>query len=107
GPEKTREPRPMSEPRSSSSPMDASHPTPYEVEILLVEDNASDVELTLRALKTRNLANRIFIARDGAEAIDLFFGDGSHPLRDIGVVQRVTPFAEEKVDRLGAVAGNE
>ena len=79
----------MSEPRSSSSPMNASHATPYEVEILLVEDNASDVELTLRALKTRNLANQIFIARDGAEAIDLFFGHGSNPLRDIGVVPKV------------------
>jgi len=38
---------------------------PSEVEILLVEDNPSDVELTLRALKTRNLANQVFVARDG------------------------------------------
>ena len=35
-----------------------------EVEILLVEDNANDVELTLRALKARNLANQVFVARD-------------------------------------------
>jgi len=40
------------------------------VEILLVEDNAHDAELTLRALKQRNLANRVHVCRDGAEAID-------------------------------------
>jgi two-component system response regulator len=41
-----------------------------EVEILLVEDNPSDVELTLRAFKARNLANQVFVARDGAEALE-------------------------------------
>ena len=60
-----------------------------EVEILLVEDNPSDVELTLRALKARNLANQVFVARDGAEALEFFFGEQSHPLRDIGVTPRV------------------
>lgn len=62
---------------------------PQQVEILLVEDNAHDAELTLRALKARNLANQVFVARDGAEALDLFFGDGQHPLRDIGVAPKV------------------
>jgi CheY-like chemotaxis protein len=42
------------------------------VEILLVEDNANDAELTLRALKQRNLANRVHVCRDGAEAMDFF-----------------------------------
>lgn len=42
------------------------------VEILLVEDNANDAELTLRALKQRNLANQVFVCRDGAEALDFF-----------------------------------
>ncbi len=60
-----------------------------EVEILLVEDNPSDVELTLRALKARNLANQVFVARDGAEALEFFFGDQGHPLREIGVTPRV------------------
>lgn len=46
------------------------------VEILLVEDNAHDAELTLRALKQRNLANRVHVCRDGAEAMD-FFDDAS------------------------------
>lgn len=45
---------------------------PNGVEILLVEDNANDAELTLRALKQRNLANQVFVCRDGAEAIDYF-----------------------------------
>lgn len=62
---------------------------PYQVEILLVEDNPNDIELTLRAFRARNLANQVFVARDGAEALDFFFGSGAHPLRDIGVVPKV------------------
>lgn len=46
------------------------------VEILLVEDNPNDVELTLHALKKNNLANRIHVVRDGAEALDFVFGSG-------------------------------
>ena len=45
---------------------------PHGVEILLVEDNANDAELTLRALKQRNLANQVHVCRDGAEAMDFF-----------------------------------
>src|SRR2546426_4174519 len=63
-------------------------PTP-EVEILLVEDNPADVELTLRALTSRRLANQLFVCRDGAEAIDFFFGNTPNALRDIGVIPRV------------------
>ena len=62
---------------------------PHEVEILLVEDNAQDEELTLRALRERNIANQVFVAHDGAEALDFFFGEGSHPWREIGIVPRV------------------
>lgn len=46
-----------------------------EVEILLVEDNPNDAELTLRVLKKNNLANSVLHARDGAEAIEFIFGD--------------------------------
>jgi CheY-like chemotaxis protein len=60
-----------------------------EVEILLVEDNESDVELTLRALKSGNLANQVFVARDGAEALAFFFGEQGHPLKEFGVTPRV------------------
>ncbi len=45
--------------------------TAGEIEVLLVEDNASDIELTLRALQKRNLANRVVVARDGVEALEL------------------------------------
>jgi len=41
-----------------------------EVEILLVDDNASDVELTVRALRRHKLANHIHVAEDGQEALD-------------------------------------
>ena len=47
-----------------------------EVEVLLVEDNPSDAELTMRALKKRNLANKLFHAKDGAEALDFVFARG-------------------------------
>ena len=44
-----------------------------EVEILLVEDNAADVELTLHALRGDHLANQIHVARDGEEALAFLF----------------------------------
>ena len=50
---------------------------PNEIEILLVEDNSNDIELTLRALKT-TLVNKIFVVRDGEEALDLLFGQGKY-----------------------------
>ena len=53
------------------------------VEILLVEDNPSDVELALHALKKNNLANRVEVVRDGAEALDFLFGIGSYAGRNI------------------------
>lgn len=46
------------------------------VEILLVEDNPNDVELTLHAFQRYNLANRIQVARDGVEALEFIFGAG-------------------------------
>jgi two-component system response regulator len=44
------------------------------VEILLVEDNPHDVELTLHAFRNSKVANRVHVARDGAEALDFLFG---------------------------------
>ena len=46
-----------------------------KVEILLVEDNPNDVELTLHALKKSHLTNNIHVVRDGEEALDFFFGN--------------------------------
>jgi two-component system, response regulator len=51
------------------------------VEILIVEDNPYDAELTLRALKKNNLANNVLIARDGVEALDFFFCRGKFEQR--------------------------
>ncbi|MBK9710137.1 MAG: response regulator [Kouleothrix sp.] len=51
--------------------------TERPIEILLVEDNPSDVALALHAFKRHHLANRIQVIRDGAEALEYFFGDGA------------------------------
>jgi len=50
--------------------------------ILLVEDNPSDEELTLRALRKNNIRNEVVIARDGAEALDYLFATGAHAGRN-------------------------
>ena len=51
------------------------------VEILLVEDNQDDEELTLRSLHEHHLANQIHVVRDGAEALDWIFRMGAHAKR--------------------------
>lgn len=48
------------------------------VEILLVEDNPNDVKLALHALKKNNIANRIEVVRDGAEALEFIFATGAY-----------------------------
>jgi two-component system response regulator len=58
-------------------------PDQQSVEILLVEDNPDDVDLTLYALKKANLVNRIQVVRDGAEALDYLFGEGQYAGRDV------------------------
>src|SRR5256885_2297315 len=55
----------------------------HAVEILLVEDNPQDLELTLRALRKGKVTNRIQVARDGAEAIEFIFCEGEHAKRKI------------------------
>ena len=54
------------------------------IEILLVEDNPNDVELTLRAFARQKLCTRFQVARDGAEALDYLFGRGAYEGRDLG-----------------------
>ncbi len=51
--------------------------------ILLVEDNASDEKLTVLALERCGVANRVVVARDGAEALDYLFGTGAYAGRDV------------------------
>jgi two-component system response regulator len=53
-----------------------------EAEVLLVEDNMQDAELTVRALKKINLANKLFHVKDGAEALDFLFAKGEYADRD-------------------------
>ena len=49
------------------------------IEILLAEDNSADAEMTLRALKRNNLANRVRWVKDGEEALEYLFGEGTRP----------------------------
>jgi CheY-like chemotaxis protein len=51
------------------------------VEILLVEDNPSDLQLTLHALERNKLANQIHVVRDGVEALDFLFSTGTYAER--------------------------
>jgi len=53
------------------------------VEILLVEDNPNDAELSLYALKKHRIANHIHLARDGSEAIEYLFGEGAYKGRNV------------------------
>ncbi len=59
------------------------------VEILLVEDNPEDVELTLHALRQEKLANSIRVARDGEEALDFLFCRGAFSERNFESPPRV------------------
>ena len=58
--------------------------------ILLVEDNPDDEALTLRALKKNNITNQVTVVRDGAEALDYFFGTGNYAGRDTNMLPQVT-----------------
>jgi two-component system, response regulator len=54
-----------------------------DVEILLVEDNPNDVELTLRALQKQNLASKVLVVKDGVEALEFVFATGAFAHRKI------------------------
>ena len=53
-----------------------------DVEILLVEDNLNDAELTIRALQKNNIANYLIHLKDGAEALDFLFARGTYSERN-------------------------
>jgi two-component system response regulator len=59
------------------------------VEILLVEDNPNDAELTLHALREKNIANRIVWLHDGAEALDFLFGADAYAGRNANPTPKV------------------
>ena len=56
---------------------------PEDIEILLVDDNVSDVELTIHTLRKNNLANSIHVAQDGKEALDFIFCRGQYAGREM------------------------
>ena len=68
--------------------------------ILLVEDNADDVVLTLRALKEHGIANAIDVASDGAQAVDYLFGDDGHPAPELILLDLKLP----RMDGLAVLA---
>ncbi|MGB9937574.1 MAG: response regulator [Methanobacterium sp.] len=54
-----------------------------EIEVLLVEDNETDAELTIRALKRKNLANNLVWVKDGEEALEFIFATGRYSDREV------------------------
>ncbi|MES2133504.1 MAG: response regulator [Bacteroidota bacterium] len=60
-----------------------------EIEILLVEDNPNDAEMTIRALRKNHLANRIIHLKNGAEALDFIYGKGEYEGRDVRAMPKV------------------
>jgi two-component system, response regulator len=70
--------------------------------ILLVEDNADDVELTLLALREANIVNPVVVARDGVLALDYVFGTGAHAGRDVSD-QPVVVLLDLKIPRVSGL----
>jgi two-component system response regulator len=73
-----------------------------EVEILLVEDDANDVELTLITLRKYKLGNRIHVVRDGEEALDYLFCRGSYAHRNITGAPKVV-FLDLKLPKVNGL----
>lgn len=73
-----------------------------EIEVLLVEDNMHDAELTIRALKKVNLANRLFHLKDGAEALDFLFARGEFADRQISDKPKVI-FLDIKMPKVDGI----
>jgi len=70
--------------------------------ILLVEDNADDEELTLRAFKRSKVLNRVEVVRDGVEALDYLFATGVHAERDPKAMPAVI-LLDLKLPKLGGL----
>jgi two-component system response regulator len=75
---------------------------PHRVEILLVEDNAEDAELTMRALRRNKIVNAIHVVEDGVEALDLLFCRGSYEDRTFSRPPKLV-LLDLKLPRLGGM----
>jgi CheY-like chemotaxis protein len=73
-----------------------------EIDILIVEDNPHDLELTLRALRKRGLANRITTLMDGADALDFLFARGAWAHRDAADTPAVV-FLDLKLPKIDGI----
>lgn len=75
-------------------------------EILIVEDNPLDLEMTMRALRRANVANPIHVARDGAEALEFLFCEGAYAQRRLEDAPRLVllDLKLPKVDGLEVLA---
>jgi two-component system, response regulator len=71
-------------------------------EILLVEDNPDDVELTLRAFRRSNIANEMVVVRDGVEALEYLFATGRYADRDVDALPQVV-LLDLKLPRLNGL----
>lgn len=76
------------------------HQTP--VEILLIEDNLNDAELTIRSLSKNNVSNQIVHLRDGVAALDFLFGKGEYAGRDTTCKPKVI-FLDLKMPRVNGM----
>lgn len=72
------------------------------IEILLVEDNPRDVEMTLRALKKHNMVNKVHVVTDGAEALDFIFARGAYAHTDKNQVPKVV-FLDLKLPKVSGL----
>lgn len=73
-----------------------------ELQILLVEDSPADAELTIRALKNRNLANHLVHVTDGQAALDFLFGRGAYEGRDVEHQPKVV-LLDLKLPKVGGI----
>jgi len=75
---------------------------PPVVDLLLIEDNPNDLELTLRALKRQGLADKVFSVKDGAEALDYIFQTGAFAGRPLSAPPKVV-FIDLKLPKVTGI----
>lgn len=74
----------------------------HETDILLVEDNMHDAEMTIRALKKNNLVNNLVHLKNGAEALDYIFAEGEFSSRDMSDLPKVI-LLDLKMPKVGGI----